>query len=412
MSGVGTYDPNGTLIGSYWIPDYVDDPTGRTIQPGLQNPNVQINGNLGVTGTITGSIVAGPATELDTDASPVIINTNHPTASGQSLISTSSTNATWQAPAAVSLTTGVSGVLPIANGGTNQSTVGANGTVLTSNGTTTAYVAQSTLTAGNATLAANVSGSTLGILIQSTSNTTTPTSGALGTVLVGTGAGVAPIFAEITTPSITRILTGATTYTPPTSCSFIFVVITGGGGGGGGGYNSAGLGGGGGGGSGGMIYATYLANQTFSYSIGTGGSGGNSGAGGTNGSAGNNTTFTSAGPLVDTAAGGSGGAAGTTQRGGTGGVGGSVTVNSAKIVYSSRGGTGIPGFINQTTSGNSFGGAGGGNLAANPAQGGLGGNGDAGVANGGGGGGGGGGGTPGNGGAGGNGSLSIIEFYA
>jgi len=58
MSPVQAYDPNGNLVG--------------------------------------GDTGGGPATSLDTDTSPVVINTNHPTAANQVLKSTSPTNATWQ----------------------------------------------------------------------------------------------------------------------------------------------------------------------------------------------------------------------------------------------------------------------------------------------------------------------------
>jgi len=411
MSGVGTYDPNGTLIGSYWIPDYVDDPTGRTIQPGLQNPNVQINGNLGVTGTITGTISAAPPTQLATDTTAVTINTNHPTAAGQSLISTSTTNATWQAPAVVSLTTGVSGVLPIANGGTNQSTVGSNGTVLTSNGTTTAYVAPSTLTVGNATAAVtatNLATGTVGQLPVQTGTGTTGfvTSGASGSVLVGQGTGVAPIFALITKPIVFVFASGtAQTYTPPATCSFIFVTAAGGGGGGGGTFNTNSQGAGGGGGGGGWFYSVYPGGNSFLYTVGAGGTAGTVNNDGSNGG---DTTFKSnATGLTDTAGGGLGGNKGITSRGGNAAQGGTVTINNtSNVVYNSKGGAGSAGQL-------IMGGNGGSTILASPTGGtGLGTAGAAGDAGGGGGAGGNSSGSQNAGGAGGVGQISIIEFYA
>jgi len=405
MSGVGTYDPNGTLIGSYWIIDYVDDPTGRTIQPGLQNPNVQINGNLGVTGTITG--IATTATKLATDTVDVVINTNHPTAVGQTLITTSATNATWQAPAAVSLTTGVSGVLPIANGGTNQSTVGANGTVLTSNGTTTAYVAQSTLTVGNATAAVtatNLATGTIGKIPVQTGTGTTGfiTSGAVGTALLGTGVGSAPAFSTLPVPTVTIKTTGtAASYSAPTGCSFIIVEMCGGGGGGG---TGAAGGGGAGGGAGGYLKMIYPATASpFTYTVGTGGA---AAADGTS------TTFLPTGLAgTDTAGLGSAGANGTAGRGGAGGAGGVNTINNSSLSRSA-GNQGTSSISQNTVNTN---GCTGGHGGSNP----LGGGGRASGANvaganalGNGGGGGGGGVLTTGGGTGGDGIIYIQEFYA
>ncbi|HWQ60489.1 MAG TPA: hypothetical protein VN420_05105, partial [Candidatus Fimivivens sp.] len=130
------------------------------------------------------------------------------------------------------------------------------------------------------------------------------------------------------------------TYTPTAGTKYAVVEMWGGGGAGGG-VSATASGAGGGGGAGG--YARYYltaVSGTYTYSIGSGGTG-NSGA---TGGAGGNTTFVDGGTTV-TAYGGSGGiyvAGSTTAKPALGGAGGVVSVNGH------INGAGVPGYSGQT----------------------------------------------------------------
>ena len=176
----------------------------------------------------------------------------------------------------VSLTSQVSGTLPIANGGTG----------LTS-------TSQNFVFAG-------------------------PTSGSGAPTFRALVAGDLP--GGSTLPKVTIFTSGTgATFTPTGSPKYLLVELVGGGGGGGG--SSSGLGCSGGGGGGGYILK-YYTPATYTYTVGAGGAGGTSAP--TNGSTGGNTTFDNGGSII-TANGGAGGTGASSPSPVSGGVGGSKT---------------------------------------------------------------------------------------
>ena len=185
-----------------------------------------------------------------------------------------------------SLTTGVTGTLPVANGGTNQTTY-TNGQLLIGN-TTGNTLTKATLTAGSNISITNGAGS---ITIASTA--------------AGGGFSNMQVFAS---PG---------TFTTPASTTQIKITVVGGGGGGGASFSGARPGGASGG------YAVYVgpvtASNPYPVTVGSGGSGG-TGAG--SGSSGNTSSFGS----LASATGGSGGSGQTAPtpppyQGGTGTAG-------------------------------------------------------------------------------------------
>lgn len=160
-------------------------------------------------------------------------------------------------------------------------------------------------------------------------------------ILIGLTTG-----SSTSTPTLTKITSGtAQVYTPPVNCVYIEVYVTAGGAGGGGGF-SAGSGAqgsaGGGGSAGNYMLAYYPANQTFLYTIG---SGGTAGAVGGNGGNGGNTLWSpSSTGIQESLSGGRAGNAGTNTRGGSGGTSLTQTITDAtRVLYFTQGGSGTYG---------------------------------------------------------------------
>lgn len=163
--------------------------------------------------------------------------------------------------------------------------------------------------------------------------------GAAGTVLKSNGPGLAPSYAPSTT-TYTVYTSGSGTYNAPAGCSYLIVQMWGAGGGGA--RNSTTSQGGGGGGA---YIKVRFAPGTYSYSVGTGGTG-QSGTG--SGTAGGNTTFSTL-----AANGGNGGTATIDSQ-----TGGSATVTGALQTFLNiPGGRGSVGFTTISPGGSSFGGS-------------------------------------------------------
>jgi hypothetical protein len=190
----------------------------------------------------------------------------------------------------VSLTTGVTGTLPVANGGTGVGTFTANN-VLLGNGTSTFQA-----------VAPGASGNLL------TSNGTTWQSAA-------PPVGSANL----------QVFSSSGTWTKPSGAQFVMVELWGAGGGGGSGQRrSTDRTGGAGGGGGARVFQMYRASDlaaSYTVTIGAGGSGGaaqtTNDTGGNAGSAGGDTTFGAV--LAAYGGGGGAGGAGGGDRGGNGG---------------------------------------------------------------------------------------------
>lgn len=281
----------------------------------------------------------------------------------------------------VSLTAGVTGTLPIANGGTNSTsttycslTANISGTLPVANGGTgaTTHTANGVLIGEGSSALTTVAPSTSGNIL--TSDGTDWTSAA-----AAGGGGLTSV----------QVFTSTGTWTDPGGLSNVRVQLVGGGGGGAG---SSGTGGGSGG-AGGYSEELISTDTTGATEVVTIGAAGALGAAGTVGNAGGTTSF---GSLLSATGGGAGVVSGAVI-GAAGGIGSGGDINlrggNANQSYSSEGGCGAASY---------FGGAGG--------SGQYGGNGTAGGDNTGGGGGGGGGSanTGGNGGSG----IVIVWEYA
>lgn len=250
------------------------------------------------------------------------------------------------------LSTGVTGTLPAANGGTGIATPGSAGNFLQSTGSTW------------------TSATTLGIANGGTNGSATPTAGALaygtGTAFAFTSAGTAGQVLQsngASAPSWTsvglsglggmQVFTTSGTFTIPAGKTVIKATIIGGGGGGGGGGTSAGFlvaGGGGGGGATAVYYLTGVTpGNTITVTIGTGGAGGAAGDPGNNGSAGTSSSISSGTQTIITvtAGGGNGGGgSNVSSEPGGGGAGGTATNGTLNL----SGGSGQAGFATYSTS--------------------------------------------------------------
>lgn len=308
-----------------------------------------------------------------TPAAPVVISTTPPS-SNQILTASSSTAAAWVSPPSVDLSTGVTGVLPIANGGTNNiygsisniSTTVPSAPVVIS---TTAPSVNQVLTASSSSaaswitpplvnLTSDVTG-TLPIANGGTSNiygsisnitTTTPSAPVVisttppttSQVLTATTSTTALWTTLTTTPPTQQLLISTTTssvYTPTTtSIVYIKVEMVGGGGGGGGG-STLGFGGGGGSGCYYRRYWPYAAS--YLYRCGTGGAGG---ATLVAGSAGSPTTFNApSGTYTEVCVAGGGGGAGTNTPTDGAGAAQTTSVTFSAGAFNVNGSGGAPG---------------------------------------------------------------------
>jgi len=193
------------------------------------------------------------------------------------------------------LTTGVTGTLPVANGGTGVTSSTGTGSVVLSSGPT--------MTLGNATglpLTTGVTG-TLPVANGGTGLTTTPSNGQLdigngsgftrATLTAGSGISITNGAGSITLAATTssapnlQLFTSSGTFTVPTGITQVKVTVIGGGGGVGG-TNASGyvVGGGGGGGGGSIRLVTGLTpGDTVTVTVGAGGTAATDTAGGSGG---------------------------------------------------------------------------------------------------------------------------------
>jgi hypothetical protein len=288
----------------------------------LQASGLTITGGIGATGNLTvggtstlSALTASTALALDGSKNVVSV-TN--TGTGNNVLATSPTLTTPNlgTPSAVTLTnatglpltTGVTGTLPVGNGGTGQTSLTANN-VLLGNGTS-----------GVQAVAPSTSGNVL------TSN---------GTTWQSTALPVAGVNAQVYT-------SGSGNFTIPANVTKLKVTVVGGGGGSGGSV-SGNTGGGGGGGGAAIKWLTGMTpGNTLSYSVGAGGTAGTSAPGnGGAGSASTVATGTTGTPQTITTLTGSGGGAGLA--GGSGGSGGGGTNGDLNVPGGSFGGYGIGG---------------------------------------------------------------------
>lgn len=153
-----------------------------------------------------------------------------------------------------------------------------------------------------------------------------------------------------------QYLTSGTTYTPTSGTASIVIEVVAGGGGGGGGNNAINTtSGGGGGGAGGYALKRFTGiSGTYTYAIGSGGTGN---SGGTPGGTGGNTTFTGPGPVTVTAFGGIGAASATT--GSIGALGGAVSTNGDVNSGGAPGTSQVPNISSGTGGSTQFGSGGG-----------------------------------------------------
>ena len=223
-----------------------------------------------------------------------------PGTAGQVLTSNGASAPTFQTPSttASNLAGGTTGqvVYQSGAGATAFTGPGTAGQVLTSNGAA-APTYQAIPAASSATNLAG--GSAYVVPYQSATGVTTFTNvGGSGALLRSNGGTAAPSFTNVYTTF--TVLTAGTSgsYVMPINVAFATVEMCGGGGGGGSFNGSANCGGGGGGS---YYWKLRVTPGTYSYSVGSGGTGGQSG-GTVDGTAGGNTTFGSA-----TSGGGQGG---------------------------------------------------------------------------------------------------------
>jgi hypothetical protein len=390
---------NKTISSSTW--------SGGTVT-GLTTLSINDNATRNLTIASSSSLTAGKTLTFNVqNADRTISLAGNLTTSGANALTfttVGSTNVTLPTSGTlltglVSLTTGVSGVLPVANGGTNSSTALSGNSIAISDGTKIVQGAAGTTTTvlhGNAagaptysavSLTADVSG-TLGVgsggtgqtsytdgqlLIGNTSgNTLTKATLTAGTgITITNGGGSITIAASPSTGvNAVSFTSGSGSWSIPNGTTFVRFLAIGAGGGGG----KSGLSASGGGGAAGGAIINYKCvvggNTSISYSVASKGTGGVNGGG--NATAGGNTTIT-IGNIALTAygggfgsqstsngnGGGSGGGAGSNGAGGNGsgsssgaaGTGSATPTASNAGIYNAAGGIGKSGNTSAGTAG-------------------------------------------------------------
>jgi hypothetical protein len=321
---------------------------GKTLTFNVQNADrtISLAGNLTTSG-------ANPLTFTTTGSTNVTLPTSGTLLTGL-----------------VSLTAGVSGVLPVANGGTNSSTALSGSSIMKSDGTKIVQGAAGTTTTvlhGNAagaptysavSLTADVSG-TLGVGSGGTGQTsytdgqllignTTGNTLTKATLTAGSGITITNGNGSITIASsassgvnAVSFTSGSSTWSVPNGTTFARFTLWGGGGGGGRGESNTTRGAGGGGGAGTIIFdyiIPVIGFSSVSYVVGAKGTGITSG--GAAATAGGDSSVSWGSITLTAYGGGPGGSPGAVSTGGaTGGGGGS---NSAGTAAASGAGSASP----------------------------------------------------------------------
>lgn len=232
------------------------------------------------------------------------------TTSTQYLANTGTSNApAWDE---VALATGVSGTLPVGNGGTGATTLTANGALI---GNGTSAITSVDMSTKGGLLAGDGSGNPSVLAVGGTND---------HVLTVDSGEATGMKWASVGGAGDFQRFTSSGTWTRPSGTTVIMEVIGAGGGGGGGADVGRGAGGGGGGS---LVRGVYEASALASSLTVTIGAAGTAGAEQTNGGTGGTTSVTGSGFTLSAAGGGGGGAGGTGSN--HGGGGGGAGINSA-----------------------------------------------------------------------------------